>query len=66
MPPLAVARGYTAFINGGYLVQPHVVKQVLDADGNIIENVEPEEGQACRASLIAAFSAESIDRPALA
>ena len=31
-----------AVINGGYLVQPHVVKQVLDADGNIIENVEPE------------------------
>ena len=31
-----------AVINGGYLVQPHVVKQVLDADGNIVENVEPE------------------------
>lgn len=31
-----------AAINGGYLVQPHVVKQILDADGNIVKNIEPQ------------------------
>ena len=30
-----------AVVNGGYLVQPHVVQQILDADGNILENMEP-------------------------
>ncbi len=30
-----------AAINGGYLVQPHVVKQILDADGNIVKTIEP-------------------------
>ena len=40
--PIQMITAACAVINGGYLVQPHVVKQVLDADGNIIENVEPE------------------------
>ena len=38
--PIQMITAACAVINGGYLVQPHVVKQVLDADGNIIENVE--------------------------
>ena len=40
--PIQMITAACAVINGGYLVQPHVVKQVLDADGNIVENVEPE------------------------
>ena len=29
-----------AVINGGYLVQPHVVSQILDEDGNVIKTVD--------------------------
>ncbi len=40
--PLQMITAACAVINGGYLVQPHVLKQVLDADGNLIRNMEPE------------------------
>lgn len=28
-------------VNGGHLVQPHVVSQILDPSGNIVENIDP-------------------------
>ncbi|MBA3272385.1 MAG: penicillin-binding protein 2 [Chthoniobacterales bacterium] len=34
--PMQLARGFCAFGNGGRLVQPRIVKGVLDADGNIV------------------------------
>ncbi|MBD5094140.1 MAG: PASTA domain-containing protein [Subdoligranulum sp.] len=40
--PLQMITAASAVINGGYLVQPHVLKQILDADGNLIQNMEPE------------------------
>lgn len=40
--PLQMITAACAVINGGYLVQPHVLRQVLDADGNLIQNMEPE------------------------
>ena len=35
--PLALIRAQAACINGGYLYQPYVVEQVLDDDGNVVE-----------------------------
>ena len=35
--PLALIRAQAACINGGYLYTPYVVEQVLDDDGNILE-----------------------------
>lgn len=32
---------FSAVVNGGYYYQPHVVKQVLNADGSVEKNVEP-------------------------
>ncbi len=40
--PLQMITAACAVINGGYLVQPHVLQQILDADGNLLQNVEPE------------------------
>ncbi len=40
--PLQMITAASAAINGGDLVQPHVLKQILDADGNLIRNMEPE------------------------
>ncbi len=39
--PLQLITAISASINGGKLMQPHIVKQVLDADGNIISTVQP-------------------------
>ena len=35
--PMALIRAQAACINGGYLYQPYVVEQILDDDGNIVE-----------------------------
>lgn len=39
--PIQMITAVSAVVNGGYLVQPHLVSKVLDADGNIIESYEP-------------------------
>ena len=39
--PIALITAACAVVNGGKLLEPHVVKQILDADGNVVENIEP-------------------------
>jgi stage V sporulation protein D (sporulation-specific penicillin-binding protein) len=39
--PLQLITAVSAAVNGGNLMQPYVVKQVLDAEGNVIETTEP-------------------------
>lgn len=41
MTPIALITAACAVVNGGKLLEPHVVKQILDADGNVVENIEP-------------------------
>jgi len=36
-----MAAAYCSLINGGTYYQPYVVKQILNADGEIVKNVEP-------------------------
>lgn len=38
--PLQMVRAVSAIVNGGYLLKPYVVSEVLDADGNIVEHNE--------------------------
>lgn len=38
--PIQMITAISAVTNGGYLVQPHIVSQILDADGNIIERTD--------------------------
>ena len=40
--PIQMTTAFAACVNGGYLMQPYVVSQVLDSDGNIVEQHEPE------------------------
>lgn len=35
--PMQLVRAVAAVVNGGYLLEPHIVGQVLDADGNVVE-----------------------------
>lgn len=40
--PIQMITAASAVANGGYIVQPHVVKQILDAEGNVVKNVSTE------------------------
>ena len=40
--PIQMITAAAATINGGYLVQPYVVKQIVDSDKNIVESYEPK------------------------
>lgn len=35
--PIQLVRAIAAVVNGGYLLEPHVVSEVLDSDGNIVQ-----------------------------
>src|SRR5690606_10615787 len=41
LPPLALARGYAVFANGGYLVEPYLVRQVRDRNGVVVQQARP-------------------------
>lgn len=39
--PLQLVRGIAAAVNGGYLLEPYMVSEVIDADGNTVLKQEP-------------------------
>lgn len=41
--PLQLAVAYAAIANGGRIMRPHILKARLDKDGEVIEEVEPQE-----------------------
>lgn len=38
--PIQLATAVCASVNGGYLVKPHVVKKVVDSEGNTVKKIE--------------------------
>lgn len=36
VPPLAMARGYAVFANGGFLVEPVLIDRILDSSGGLV------------------------------
>jgi penicillin-binding protein 2 len=40
--PLQVARAYAAIANGGKLLKPRFVKEIVDEEKNVIETIQPE------------------------
>lgn len=41
LSPLEVARGYAVIANGGFLIEPYVIKQISDAQGQILYEARP-------------------------
>ena len=41
MTPYKLAHGYSAFANGGYLVEPYFIERIEDAQGNVLFQAEP-------------------------
>ena len=39
--PVQLVRAISAVVNGGYLMQPYVVSEILDDSGNVVEKTEP-------------------------
>ena len=39
--PLQLITAVSASVNGGYLMQPHLVSEILDGEGNTVEKIEP-------------------------
>jgi penicillin-binding protein 1A len=39
--PLEIARGYTVFANGGFLVEPHFIKEIVGSDGKVLFKATP-------------------------
>lgn len=65
LTPMAIARGYTTFANGGFLVEPYILDKIIDRDGNIIFEAAPQN--ACNpcdqvAPPEAPLSADKIDQ----
>ncbi|MEG0325631.1 MAG: penicillin-binding transpeptidase domain-containing protein [Cellulosilyticaceae bacterium] len=43
--PMQLLRGASAVINGGYMITPHFGKQVVDDEGNVIEEFKYDKGE---------------------
>ena len=43
--PLQMARGYSVFANGGYLIEPYFIESIKDTDGEVLYTARP--GIAC-------------------
>ncbi len=46
VPPMWMARGYTVFVNGGFLVEPYFIQRVVNRDGVTIAFAHP--ARACQ------------------
>ncbi len=44
--PLALARGYAVFANGGFLVEPHLIVRIEDSQGRVVHQAQAP--RACR------------------
>lgn len=40
--PISMISAISTAVNGGYVVQPHVVSKVVDAQGNVVKTTEPQ------------------------
>ncbi|MEY8515443.1 penicillin-binding transpeptidase domain-containing protein [Lachnospiraceae bacterium 29-84] len=38
---IQLASAFSSLINGGYYYQPHLVKKIIDDEGNTVKNIEP-------------------------
>ena len=61
VPPMWMARGYTVFANGGFLVEPYFIERIVDRDGVTISRAHPVRAcQGCVARVQQDQAASSI------
>lgn len=59
--PIQMATAVCSIANGGYIVQPHVVSQVLDSDGNVRSTTSTEVKRQAVSSETAALIADILE-----
>lgn len=59
--PLQLITAVSAIVNDGYMVQPHVVKEILDEDGKIIESTSTESVRQVVSEETSAFMREAME-----
>lgn len=59
--PIQVATAVCAIANGGYMVQPHVVSQILDDEGNVHSTTSTEVKRQAISSQTAALIADILE-----
>ena len=60
--PLTMARAYAVLANGGYLVEPHIIREIRDVDGNVI--FAPQYSVVCRdCDTLDAETEEPVEEP---
>lgn len=42
LKPISIARGYTVFANGGYLVDPYFIDRIIDSNGTVVFAAGPK------------------------
>jgi penicillin-binding protein 1A len=73
LTPMSVARGYTVFANGGYLVEPYFIQSISNSNGVVVAYTHPKRacascperfaGDVSKASVVDGFDLSS-ERPA--
>lgn len=63
--PIQVATAVSAIANGGYIVQPHVVSQILDEDGNVFKTTSTEVKRQAISTETAAHIADILEENAV-
>lgn len=59
---IQLAAAYSSIVNGGSYYKPHVVKQILNPEGAIIENIDPELVRETVSAHTTAFINEAMRR----
>ncbi len=59
---LQMITAVSAAVNGGNLVQPHIVGQILDAEGNVVENIDPPVKRQVISGETSSFIASTLER----
>jgi penicillin-binding protein 1A len=61
LTPISIARGYTVFANGGFLVEPYFIAKVVDRDGVVIAFTHsPRACRTCPQRLVEETRAEVV------
>lgn len=63
--PIQMATAVCSIANGGYIVQPHVVSQILDEDGNVEKTISTDVKRQAISSETAAHIADILEENAI-
>ncbi len=59
--PWQMAEGYAVFANGGYRIEPYIIQEIQDSDGNTLARVDPPIAGTTAARVIDARNAYVMD-----